>query len=387
MSIKLCADIIDRQNINRLTEWLSTIPKLTKGEKTLEFEDDFSSFMGCEYSIFCNSGSSANLLITSALIQGGRLKNNRVVVPQVSWSTTVFPVMQLGLKPIMCDCNLDNLGIDIENFEKIANDEKPAAVILVHVLGLDSNIQRVLEICNKHDIVVIEDTCESLGSEVASKKLRTFGLASSFSFYFGHHISTIEGGMVCTNDKDFADIIKMIRSHGWDRDLDTQTQNAYRKKHDADSFDSLYKFYYAGFNLRSTDLQAFIGIDQIAKIDNIAATRHRNYNEYQKLIRSDLWKPSSHQGVISNMGYPIMVSNREIVAAQLSKNDIECRPLVSGSMGMQPVWVKQYGESRMKNALLINNQGMYVPNHSELSYNDIGFVASIINEFGESHVA
>jgi len=386
MTIKLCSDIIDKQDINNLISWLETMPRLTKGQKTLEFEQMFSSYLGCQHSIFCNSGSSANLLITSALVQSGMMRNDRIIVPQVSWSTTVFPAMQLGLKPIMCDCNLSNLGIDLDHFEWLVKKNKPAAVILVHVLGLESNIEKVKQICEDHNVILVEDTCESLGSSVAGKKLGNFGLASSFSFYFGHHISTIEGGMVCTNDKEFADIIKMIRSHGWDRDLDEEAKLKYKKQYGVKEFDSLYKFYYQGFNLRSTDLQAVIGINQMSKIDNISNVRQRNYNHYLKSIKNELWKPHSQQDVVSNMGYPLIVGNREDLSRALDDNDVECRPLVSGSMGAQPAWKKEYGELTMRNASIVNNNGMYVPNHQDLTIQDIDKVCKIINDTGNPHV-
>ena len=310
--IKLCSDIIGKQDIDLLIEWLKDVPRLTKGEKTLEFENGFSEKIGCKHSIYCNSGSSANLLIVSALQQMGLLHNNKVVVPQVSWSTTVFPVIQFGLTPVLCDCNLDNLGIDVAHLEQIIHDEKPAAIILVHVLGFDSHIEKIIELCEANNVIVIEDTCESLGSRTSEKMLGTFGLASSFSFYFGHHISTIEGGMVCTDDDDFADMVRMIRSHGWDRDLSDEKKQEYRSACEATDFDSLYKFYYAGFNLRSTDLQAFLGINQLDKIDFITEQRERNYWTYRDNLRDDLWKPTleKNQGTVSNMGYPIIVENK-----------------------------------------------------------------------------
>ena len=386
MTIKLCSDIIDKQDIDNLVSWLQTLPKLTKGEKTLQFEEAFSSYLGCENSIFCNSGSSANLLITSALIQSGLLRNKKIVVPQVSWSTTVFPAMQLGMQPIMCDCSMSNLGIDLDHFKWLVENHKPSALILVHVLGLDSNIEKVVQICEDNGIILIEDTCESLGSVTSGSKLGSFGLASSFSFYFGHHISTIEGGMVCTNDKEFADIIRMIRSHGWDRDLDQQTKLKYKKRHNVKEFDALYKFYYEGFNLRSTDLQAVIGINQIPKIQNISEIRQRNYKHYLDNIKDDLWKPKSDQETVSNMGYPLIVANREELSKALVDNDIECRPLVSGSMGAQPAWKNKYGQCTMKNASVVNDSGMYVPNHQDLTTEDINKVCKIINNTGNPHV-
>ena len=380
--IKLCSDIIDRRDINALTRWLIKMPQLTTGSKTLEFESKFSEYLGCKHSIYCNSGSSANLLIVSALKQMGILKNNKIVVPQVSWSTTIFPAIQFGLDPILCDCKLDNLGINLSHLKRIIAEDKPAAIILVHVLGFDSSIEKVVKLCEENDILVIEDTCESLGSMTSGKMLGTFGFASSFSFYFGHHISTIEGGMVCTDNDDFADVIKMIRSHGWDRDLSQDSKDKYRQKYNVDDFDSLYKFYYAGFNLRSTDLQAFIGIGQIPKMSYIVKQREENYYTYRENLTSEIWLPvlEETQNVISNMGYPIITKNKREVYKRLSKNKIECRPLVAGSMGLQPAWSNLYGESPMVNADIVDKYGMYVPNHQDLTSKDIKRVCSIINE-------
>jgi CDP-6-deoxy-D-xylo-4-hexulose-3-dehydrase len=382
--IKLCSDIIDKNDIENLIGWLKTIPKLTKGQKTLSFEKKFASSIGCKHAIFCNSGSSANLLATSALIQSGLMRNNKIVVPQVSWSTTVFPAMQLGLNPIMCDCDPLNLGRDVDNFLEIIEKEKPSALILVHVLGFDSSIQKIKDICEQSDILLIEDTCESLGSVVGGKMLGSYGLASTFSFYFGHHISTIEGGMVCTNDDYLAEVLKMIRSHGWDRDIDEEAKQKYRSKYNVKEFESLYKFYYQGFNLRSTDLQAFIGLSQLTKIKQIANKRHENFNRYLELIDNKFWKPVLNQEIVSNMGYPLILSNRERVYQELKNNNIESRPLVSGGMGTQPAWSKTYGESRMKNSTIVNDKGMYVPNHGDLSNEDIEKICSIINKYGES---
>ena len=382
--IKLCSDIIDKNDIENLIGWLKTIPKLTKGQKTLSFEKRFASIIGCKHAVFCNSGSSANLLATSALIQSGLMRNNKIVVPQVSWSTTVFPAMQLGLNPIMCDCDSLNLGIDVDNLLEIIEEEKPSALILVHVLGFDSSVQKIKDICEQNNILLIEDTCESLGSVVAGKMLGSYGLASTFSFYFGHHISTIEGGMVCTNDDYLAEVLKMIRSHGWDRDINEEAKQKYRSKYNVKEFDSLYKFYYQGFNLRSTDLQAFIGLSQLTKIKQIANKRHENFNRYLELIDNKFWKPVLNQEIVSNMGYPLILSNRERVYQELKNNNIESRPLVSGSMGTQPAWSKTYGESRMKNSTIVNDKGMYVPNHGDLSNEDIEKICSIINKYGES---
>lgn len=385
--IKLCSDIIDKSDINMLRMWLEDMPQLTKGQQTIKFEKEFAEFIGYDHCIFCNSGSSANLLIVSALQQSGRLKNNRIVVPQISWSTTVFPVIQLGLTPILCDCDKDNLGIDLNDLHRIIETEDPAAIILVHVLGLDSSIESIIQICKEKNILVIEDTCESLGSEVNRKKLGSFGIASSFSFYFGHHISTIEGGMVCTNDKELGDIIKMIRSHGWDRDLDEYAKFQYRSSNNIkdESMSSIYTFYHLGFNLRSTDLQAFIGLQQIPKIPHIVAKREENYYTYLSALDDKFWKPkpTTNQNIISNMGYPIMLDNKDIMYHLFNHYGIESRPLISGSMGNQPAWKKNYPEFKSKNSSLVDNHGMYLPNHQDLTIENINHICDLINEYGK----
>mgnify|MGYP004449994641 CR=1 FL=1 len=384
--IQLCSDIIDGEDLTLLTQWLSSVPRLTKGDQTINFENKFANFLECNHAIYCNSGSSANLLITSALYQSGKLKNNKIIVPQISWSTTIFPVMQLGLQPILCDCDKDNLGLDVEYLKKLILKEQPSAIILVHVLGFDSSIKEIVNICNDNNILIIEDTCESLGSQVDNKYLGTFGLASSFSFYFGHHISTIEGGMVCTNDKDFADIVKMIRSHGWDRDLDKETRDKYRRENNISGIDSLYTFYYSGFNLRSTDLQAFLGTNQINKLEKIISSRQDNFESYKRFLDNKLWKPklTNSQNVVSNMGYPLILKNRDEVYQQLNRNNIECRPLISGSMGLQPAWIKTYGECRMPNADIIDKYGMYLPNHQDLTVDHIERICKIVNQAAQA---
>ena len=259
--IKLVKDTIDDKDINMLIEWLKTNPKLTKGPITIEFEKKWSEWLGVKYSVFVNSGSSANLASIYSLLLSGRLRNKKIVVPAVSWVTTVTPIIQLGLTPIMCDCDMDNLGLDVNHLKQIIEEETPSAIILVHVLGFPNHMDEIIKLCKEKNILLVEDTCESMGSEYNNKKLGTIGDLSTFSFYFGHHMSTIEGGMISTDDEELYHILLSIRSHGWDRDLPEEKQLMLRNKHNVDKFRSLYTFYYPGFNLRSTDLQAFIGLE------------------------------------------------------------------------------------------------------------------------------
>ena len=278
--IDLVKDTIDTQDIEKLIDWLRTNPRLTKGQLNVEFEKKWSEWLGVKYSVFVNSGSSANLAAVYSLLLSGKLKNNKIVVPAVSWVTTVTPAVQLGMTPIMCECDEDNLGLNIDYLKKIIEEENPAAIILVHVLGFPNHMNEIMELCNQHDILLIEDTCESTGSLYDGKKLGTFGDLSTFSFYFGHHMSTIEGGMVSTNSEELYHILLSIRSHGWDRDLPIEKQKQLREKYGIGDFRALYTFYYPGFNLRATDLQAFIGLQQLEKLDTIVYNRNKNYLKY-----------------------------------------------------------------------------------------------------------
>ena len=214
--IKLVNDTINKQDVDQLIDWLKTYPRLTKGPLTLELEDKWSNWLGTNHTVFCNSGSSANLLMLWALVEAGRIsKDAKIVVPSVAWATDLAPVMQLGMTPILCDSNMEDLSVDIDHLEKIFQETKPDVLLLVSVLGLLPDMHKIVHLCRMYDVILLEDTCESMGSEYRGDKLGTFGLMSSFSTYFGHHMSTIEGGFVSTNDKELYEVLKSIRSHEW----------------------------------------------------------------------------------------------------------------------------------------------------------------------------
>jgi CDP-6-deoxy-D-xylo-4-hexulose-3-dehydrase len=383
--IKLVEDTINKQDIAELVEWLTSgdeVPRLTKGPLTTKLEEKWSNWLGPEHTVFCNSGSSANLLMLWALVEANRVsKDCKVVVPAISWATDLSPVIQLGMTPILCDCNLDDLSIDLDHFNKIAKEEKPDVLILVSVLGLVPRMDKIIEICNNHNIILLEDTCESMGSKFQGKKLGNFGLMSSFSTYFGHHISTIEGGFVSTNDEEIYEVLKCIRSHGWTRDSSEKFTKEKKNKWNTSDFDLLYKFYYSGFNLRSTDLQAFIGLGQIDKLDHICNKRSENFLKYNlELNELPPILIADDRDFISNFAYPLISDKREKIINNLQEKDIEVRPLICGSMGHQPFYVERYGRKSMKNADLINRKGLYVPNHQKLSNADIMKVINTIKE-------
>jgi len=377
--ITLVKDTIDNNDIDRLVDWLKTYPRLTKGPITLELERKYADWLGTEYAVFCNSGSSANLLMLSAIIE--KYKSKKVVVPSVAWATDLAPVMQLGLKPLLCDCNMDDLSVDLNHLEEIFKTESPDALLLVSVLGLVPDMDEITRLCEKYDVILLEDTCESMGSEYRNTKLGTFGKMSSFSTFFGHHISTIEGGFVCTDDKELYELLVSMRSHGWSRDLSVETQLNLLEEWGVSEFDSLYTFYYTGYNLRSTDLQAYIGLTQIDKLDEWGKKREKNFEFYQELIRNDYWKPKYDlNNFTSNFAYPIISPKRDNIVKSLQENDIETRPMICGSMGTQPFYAKKYGRLELPNVTKVDKYGFYVPNHPKLTKDEIVFIIHTINK-------
>lgn len=383
-NISLVNDTISKEDIQKLSEWLYTNPRLTKGEKTIEFENNWSKWQGRKYSVFVNSGSSANLAMIYSLILSKKLKNKKIIVPAVSWVTTVSPVIQLGLKPILCDADKKTLGVDTIHLENLFKTEKPAGLIIVHVLGFPNDIEQIKYLCNKYDVILLEDSCESIGSTYDGIKTGNFGLMSSFSTYYGHHFSTIEGGIITTDDEDLYHILLSIRSHGWDRDLPKSEQIKLRKQEKITDFRALYTFYYPGFNLRSTDLQAFIGIEQLKRLDDIVIKRNKNFKLYQSLIKNDYWKIIDFKNCfISNFAYPIIAHKNkfENLVKELYDNSIETRPLVCGSIAEQPFWKKTNNKKTLTQfASIVHNQGLYLPNNLQINEAEIKFICNIVNK-------
>lgn len=381
--ISLSHNSIDESRIKSLINWLSQTPtpQLTHGDKCEEFETKFSSKLKIKHSKFVNSGSSAILLMLYALIVSKKLKNKKIAVNSLSWCTDVSSIMQLGLEPILIDCNLQDLSVDYVHLEKIIKEEKPAALLLVSILGLPPNMDKILNICNENDVILLEDCCESLLSSYNNKYLGSFGLMSCFSFFYSHHITSVEGGMVSTNDDELNEVLTMLRAHGWTRNLPDESKKKYREKYKIDKFNELYTFYYPGFNFRNTNINAFIGIEQLELIDEFVNQRNQNYNFLNLNIKNDFWKPQiSDSGFVSNMAYPIIHPKRDLLVQKLIENEIECRPLVSGSMSSkQPFYTDIYGKSDLPNVSVVDKFGLYIANNPKLSKEDLERICNIIN--------
>ena len=385
MAIKyfLADETIDRNDIKELQEWLATNPWLTQGKLVLEFEERWAKWLGVSFATFVNSGSSANLLMYYSLLMSGRLRNNKVVVPAVSWATTVAPAIQLGFEPIMCEAAPDDFGLDMDHLERILINHNPSSVIIVTVLGVPNDMGTLLEFKSKYDFVLMEDACAATGSKYLGQLLGSFGDLSSFSFYFGHHLSTIEGGMVCTNDAKLHDILLQVRSHGWAKDLDVESEIQQMSEHEIMDFNRPFTFYYPGFNVRSTDLNARIGLSQMSKIDRVVQRRIENHEVYQsRFLESPNFRCQVSVGsVICSISFASLAESeqhRKQIAEVLKKSGIETRPIGGGNMSRQPFWNNRYGSTEFPVADRIHSTGFQLPNHPLITKDDVHQICDIV---------
>ena len=383
--IKLVSDTIDKSDIDALCEWLQQdeTPRLTKGELTLQLEAEWARQVGTKHAVFVNSGSSAILLTMAALKADG--VGPKIVVPALSWGTDLSSCMLMDYDIHLCDCNLEDLSVDLMHLEHIFQTDKPQILLLVPVLGLVPQMDKIIKLCEDHGVILLEDCCESMGSRYNGTHLGGFGFASMFSMFFGHHISTIEGGFINTNNTDFYHKLLMMRSHGWNRELPLEKQKILREAYAIDPFNDMYTFYMPGMNLRSTDLQAFIGLRSIKKLSAFTDLREYNYRimfaglDGLNILELDM-RPWD---VTSNFAFPVVSTDRDEILKRL-KGKVETRPLIAGNLAEHPLWTiygNQYGPAHTKlkdlpNASLVHKHGFYLPNHQHLSKEDL---ATMIN--------
>ena len=356
--------------------------KLTAGKVTRKFQDYFSKKLRLKNSLMVNSGSSANLLAFQCLINPYRKKKlntgDEVLIPALCWSTSLWPIIQSGLKPRFVDIDLKTLNIDLNDLKKKIT-KKTRALMLVHVLGNSTNMVDLVKIIKKNKLTLIEDTCESLGSKYKNKYLGSFGDFSSFSFYTSHQISSGEGGMISCKDKDDLEILKSLRQHGWSRGLIKENQIAKKNK----NLDKKFIFYNSGFNLRSTDIAASIGFSQFKDLNSFIRVRSENrkkiINKIQinKKVKENFFILKENKNVKASwFGIPIILSkklNRKKVVVKLEKNGIETRPIISGNFLKQPA-IKKYKiktNLNLKNADYVDKHGLYIglPNKKIDNYN------------------
>ena len=344
----------------------------TMGKKVKKFEEEFSSYVGSKYSVMVNSGSSANLLMVASLFytKDNKIKLKRgdeVIVPAVSWSTSYYPLYQYGLKIKFVDIDLDTLNYDLVKL-KTAVTDKTKVILAVNLLGNPNDSKEIKKIINKKDIVLIEDNCESLGAKFQNKKTGTIGLLGTFSFFFSHHISTMEGGMIVTDNKELYHILLSLRAHGWTRNLPEDNLVAKKSKN---NFDEAFRFVLPGYNLRPLEMSGAIGCIQIQKFPKFLIQRKINAETFlDKMRKYDDIIIQKEIGSSSWFGFSIVIKpgskrNRDNLIKTLSDIGFECRPIVTGNFVKNNVvnYFNYEVEGNLENAKWIDENGLFIGNH------------------------
>ena len=345
----------------------------TMGANVLAFEHDFAQYVDSTYCVMVNSGSSANLLMIAALFYTQNLKfklkrGDEVIVPAVSWSTTYYPLYQYGLKIKFVDIDLHTLNYDLEQLEHAVTD-KTRAIMAVNLLGNPNDFGRIQQIIADRNIVLIEDNCESMGATFQGKQAGTFGVMGTFSSFFSHHISTMEGGMVVTDDEEIYQILLSLRAHGWTRNL--PKQNLVCSDKSDDPFEESFRFVLPGYNVRPLEMEGAIGIEQVKRLPSLIEERRKN----GKLLQAAL---SNHPDIIiqkeigesSWFGFSLVIRpNSQLKRGQLilklNELGFECRPIVTGNFAKNEV-VKYFDSEvhgMLKNAEHIDQNGLFIGNH------------------------
>jgi CDP-4-dehydro-6-deoxyglucose reductase, E1 len=380
----LIAQSFDDNEIVAVVDTLLT-GQLTMSKKVKEFETQFAKYLGSPFAVMVNSGSSANLLAFAAATNPLRKKylkkGDQVLIPAVCWSTSVWPIIQMGLEPVFVDVNPDTLNMNLEDFEsKITSKTK--GVMSVHILGNAAPMTAFIDLCKKHDLIVIEDTCESLGSKANGKFLGTIGNFGAYSFYYSHHITTGEGGMVTCKTQEDYDLLKCLRAHGWSREL----SNRKELEEKYSDVDPRFLFVNLGYNFRPMEVQAAFGILQIDRLQSMNKNRNANRDNLIKALKKHpkwnnqfLFSSSPENVEAAWFGFPCMLnskiaSRKKDYLDYLSSKGVENRPIVSGNFARQPA-LKLFGIKcnplDFPGAELINNSGFFIGLHTEVLKDEI----------------
>ena len=374
--------------IDALDSMLSTW--VTMGEKVKSFEEQFSKYIGCKNGIMVNSGSSANLLALSILsnpaTENSIKRDSQIITPAVTWATTVSPIINVGCTPMFVDVDLDTLCVNTEEIKDAINS-KTACLLPVHLMGNPCNMQEISKISKEHDLYLVEDACEAPGATFDDKKVGSFGDLGTFSFFMSHHISTIEGGMIVTNNEELAEMGKTLRTFGWTRDL----KNKNKINSEYPEIDPRFLFVNTGYNFRPTEIQGAFGRNQLPKLESLIKIRRENalfwndelskYSEYLILPKRNL---ENHV----YFGYAITIKknspfSREKLTKFLESKGIETRPIMSGNYIEQPaaklINYQKHGE--LNNAKLIMRNSFFIGNHHKVTQKERELVVNSFNDF------
>jgi CDP-6-deoxy-D-xylo-4-hexulose-3-dehydrase len=384
---KLMENIIEVEDKSNLISFLESSDRFTNGPKVQEFENVWSNWLGTSNSVMVNSGASANYL-SIALVKE-LFGKGEVIVPSLGWSSDVSSIIQLGLTPVFVDINKKTLGINFDSLKQAVN-ENTKAIVVVHALGFNALTDEIMQFLKARGIFVIEDCCEAHGAVIsansADQKVGTFGDLSLFSFYYGHHITTIEGGMVCCSDQDHYQLLRMFRSHGMTREASQEVSAAYEK--DYPSLNPLFTFALPGFNFRSTELNAVLGLGQMRKLDSNIQIRKNNLGRWLKKLDSNKYFTDFAVEGNSNFALPLVLNesnkNRlDKVQSLLRKMEVEFRlgTAGGGNLSRQPFVKKSIHKiaDNQTNVDFIHDFGLYVGNGEHVDFEKIDVVTEKLN--------
>ena len=370
-----------------LSEFILQAGKLSMGERCVEFEKAFAKLQGRSQAILFNSGGSANL----ALIQGLRNlemlgKGEKVGFSSLTWSTNVMPILQMGLVPVPIDCEPSTLNVTSGTLAERIGTTGLKALFLTNALGFAGDLDAIRTLCASSGIMLLEDNCEALGTELPAGRTGNFGLASTFSFFVAHHMSTIEGGMVATDDDELADMLRIVRANGWDRNLSAVKQLKWRKRFNVpNELQAKYTFYDLGFNFRPTEITGFLGAQQMRFLEENIRARERNHLLIERIVEgNDDLLPIRHDHIsrLSPFALPVLCRDgrlRELYLNQFSGAGIEVRPIIAGNIQNQPFY-RRYVEERydLPGTAFIDRCGFYCGNYPELTESDIDVICSCL---------
>lgn len=362
-----------------MADFLLSGERLTQGPRVKAFEQAWSKWQGCQYSVYVNSGSSANLILLNALQILYGVED--VVCQAVTWSTNVAPGIQLGMRVRLCDTHDSNLGPDPASLRRVLSTlPRRTVVFLTHLLGFSAMTPEIAKILDDRDAIVIEDCCEATGTvdTVHDTKVGNAYSGGTFSFYYGHHLNSVEGGMVCTNNEQIYEILLLLRSHGLRRELPNPDKYPV-----TGGTDPKFTFLVPGYNVRNTEVNALLGMRQLSRADAIIQARNANYNTFIKMLDSERYQTDFNREGMSSFCFPINCLNGELrKAAEIKLNafGIETRPLISGNLARQQ-FLAQLGvrPHQFPGAECLHENAFYVGNNPDVTTEDAENLATLLN--------
>lgn len=388
--IKLVPSLFYREAETKeaLCRFIARTTQLSIGPECEKFEEAFSRYQERTHCVLFHSGSSANLALVQALLNLGTLQQGAEVgFSAMTWATNVMPLIQLGLAPVPIDVEVDTLNVSSRTLaDALVRHPRMRALFLTDLLGFCDDLETIRRVCDERNILLLEDACEALGTVYRGRRLGNWGLAGTFSFFVGHHLSTIEGGAVCTDDAALDRMLRLVRAHGWDRNLADEERAKIRAEyHVQNDFFANFTFYALGYNLRPTEITGFLGNSQLAYLETIVARRQEQFRVFAAGMRhnADVYPlRTEHLDVVSAFAIPVICRSASLArqyVKRFTRAEVEIRPIVGGAITEQPFFRALFPRAdSMPNAGLINSQGFYFGNHPELTEPEIGLLQQLL---------